>query len=141
MSATAAPAISEQLLAISAQAGGIELDYENVRAADREAFSKLVSTLADRLHPPRGIHTTTHEARIPASKTELPRQVEVHARRVVGIRNALLSKIAFGIGKRHRRLPQLPGDGQLPEAIVGGDSRGPLLGRFQPLGIRQPSSI
>jgi len=43
----------EQLLAISAQAGGVELDYENVWAADREAFSKLVSTLAERLHARR----------------------------------------------------------------------------------------
>ena len=40
----------EQLLAAVGEADGLELDYENLHAQDRDAFSALVRELADRLH-------------------------------------------------------------------------------------------
>jgi len=40
----------DELLEVADAAQGLELDYENVRAADREAFSALIRELAERLH-------------------------------------------------------------------------------------------
>lgn len=40
----------EQLAAVAGMADGLEIDYENLRAQDRQAFSQLVERLAARLH-------------------------------------------------------------------------------------------
>lgn len=43
----------DQLLEIVGEADGLELDYENLLASDREAFSALVRSLAEALHAQR----------------------------------------------------------------------------------------